>query len=152
MDHIFTDVEFLDSFFNQKNNTDIIWYINFRFRKKIFKSYSAHLAIIFLGLLIATGLASTYHTNLTISTVGSFFIAAEVIILIYLILPFPIAVNFCVAIMFSIVFEVSSFWSRIVPNLSLCCWWKNLQNWLFSFERFFILVCPQMDLVLFYHL
>ncbi|XP_076809562.1 adenylate cyclase type 9-like isoform X2 [Clavelina lepadiformis] len=78
-------------------------------QKKIFKSYSAHLAIIFLGLLIATGLASTYHTNLTISTVGSFFIAAEVIILIYLILPFPIAVNFCVAIMFSIVFEVLHF-------------------------------------------
>uniref|UniRef100_H2ZBQ5 Adenylate cyclase type 9 n=1 Tax=Ciona savignyi TaxID=51511 RepID=H2ZBQ5_CIOSA len=75
-------------------------------KNSFYLRFFTHTSVIFLTLLMVTALAAGNSISVVMTPAGSFFIAIQVIVLLYILSPFPFPIMFAVAAVFSIVFEV----------------------------------------------
>nr|XP_039265323.1 adenylate cyclase type 9-like isoform X1 [Styela clava] len=75
-------------------------------KTKFYKKFSCYIAIGVAVILILTVLLAAFFSSVIMTSVGSFFLASEVILLLYTVMPLPLHINFALGLAFSFAYEI----------------------------------------------
>lgn len=75
-------------------------------KTKFYKKFSCYIAVGIAVILITTVVLAAYFNNGIMTSVGSFFLASEVILLLYTVMPLPLHINFALGLAFSFAYEI----------------------------------------------